>query len=177
MLPRTSINPIPETLFDLLDLYAQAHASTIVGQRFAIENFISVRLGLNQEASSASLPRYTHPDMDKEDEQDEQENSEQHKRNGSSLPHRQHHHQQQRPHSNKSTPKTPKTPQTPDEMNGDAARGGPGRSKAGMKEGTLRYMLDVERAENEQRIVDSFFVDEIEEYEVEEEVRVDQRRR
>ena len=46
-----------------------------------------------------------------------------------------------------------------------------------MKEGTLRYMLDVERAEGEQKVVDTFFRDEFEEHEVEEEVRVDNNRR
>ena len=46
-----------------------------------------------------------------------------------------------------------------------------------MEKGTLRYMLDVNRAEKEQRIVDTFFVDEMEEYEGEEEVRFEPRRR
>jgi hypothetical protein len=64
---------------------------------------------------------------------------------------------------------------SPEEVN-DEMRGGPGRSKAGMKEGTLRYMLDVGRARNEQTIVDTYFKDEMEEYEVEEEVRNDRRR-
>ena len=128
-----------------------------------MDSFISVRLGLNQEASRKSLPRYTNPDED-EFERDEENSS---KRGSDSL--------RPRIGSNKSTPKTPKTPQTPDEANGDA-RGGPGRSRAGMKEGTLRYMLNVGRAETEQKIVDTFFVDEMEEYEVEEEVRVDRRR-
>ena len=78
--------------------------------------------------------------------------------------------------SNKSTPKTPKTPQTPEDgMNGDA-KGGQGKTKAGMKDGTLRYMLDVSRAEQEQRVVDTFFVDVFEEVEVQEEVRGDRRR-
>ena len=46
-----------------------------------------------------------------------------------------------------------------------------------MKEGTLRYMLDVERAEGEQTVVDTFFRDDFEDIEVEEEIRVDNRRR
>ena len=153
----------PETLLDLLDLYAQAHATTIVGSRLPMDSFISVRLGLNQEASRKSLPRYTNPDED-EFERDEENSS---KKGSDSL--------RPRIGSNKSTPKTPKTPQTPDEPNGDA-RGGPGRSRAGMKEGTLRYMLNVGRAETEQKIVDTFIIDEIEELEIEEEVRVDRRR-
>ena len=138
-----------------------------------------MRLGLNQEVSALSLPRYTSPDLWKpKDIADGAEDNK--KKWGGDSPETSRapptgpRNQQQ---SNKSTPKTPKTPQTPDEMNGDTTRGGPGRSKAGMKEGTLRYMLDVERAEGEQKVVDTFFQDEFEEHEVEEEVRVDNNNR
>ncbi|MCJ1328388.1 RNA polymerase II C-terminal domain kinase beta subunit [Thelotrema lepadinum] len=169
---------VMETLQDLLDLYAQNHAATILGQRFTIENFISVRLGLNQESNALSFPRYCSPDLwapnNNGDDPDDSK-----KKWGSDSPElpRAPPTGPKAQQSNKSTPKTPKTPQTPDEMNGDATRGGPGRAKAGMKEGTLRYMLDVERAEGEQTVVDTFFRDDFEDIEVEEEIRVDNRRR
>lgn len=48
--------------------------------------------------------------------------------------------------------------------------------KAGVKEGTVRFMLDPERARDEQNAVSQFFKVEEEEYEVEVEVEVERER-
>ena len=52
----------------------------------------------------------------------------------------------------------------------DHERNGPGRLRAGFREGTVRFMLDGERAIEERKVVDSFFKVEEEEYEIEVEV-------
>ena len=48
-----------ETLLDLLDLYINHRASTIVGAPLSLDEFIAIRITLNQEASARGYPRYT----------------------------------------------------------------------------------------------------------------------
>lgn len=65
---------------------------------------------------------------------------------------------------------------SPKETNG-ASKEESLRAQTAMKEGTLRYMVDVHRAAYEQDIVYGFFNDKTEEYEVEEEVSKPKRRK
>ena len=65
---------------------------------------------------------------------------------------------------------------SPKESNG-ASKEESLRAQTAMKEGTLRYMVDVHRAAYEKDVVYDYFNDKTEEYEVEEEVPKPKRRR
>ena len=138
----------PETLLDLLDLYTHHRASTIVGQDHALETFISVRIALNQEASANNYPRYF---------QSSKHNS---ITNGAKAANG----------VSDSKAKKPVTPITSPrdgslrDFTSPTANGG---SKPGLKEGTVRFMLNPQRARDEKNAVAEFFKVEEEEYEVE----------
>ncbi|KAI9710642.1 MAG: RNA polymerase II C-terminal domain kinase beta subunit [Chrysothrix sp. TS-e1954] len=55
----TTRGEIMETLLDMLDLYINHRSMTIVGQRHVLDEFIAIRITLNQEASAQGYPRYT----------------------------------------------------------------------------------------------------------------------
>ena len=137
-----------ETLLDLLDLYTHHRASTIVGQDHALETFISIRISLNQEASANQYPRHFQSCKKKSVTNGARE------ANGTS----------------ESKAKKILTPTTspPDEILRDitspTANGG---SKPGLKDGTVRFMLNPQRARDEKNAVAEFFRIEEEEYEVE----------
>lgn len=144
-----------ETLLDLLDLYTHHRASTIVGQDHALETFISIRITLNQEASANQYPRHFQIHKKKTIT------------NGAKA-------------ANgliDSTAKKPVTPTTSPrdeslrDITSPTANGG---SKPGLKEGTVRFMLNSQRARDEKNAVAAFFNVEEEEYEVE--VERDRRR-
>lgn len=139
-------NPDIETLLDLVDLYTHHRAVTIVGQKFPLETFISIRLALNQEASAHKYPRYTmtHKEIRS-------------KANGSTKT----------ANGAKKGPQTPTSPheyQSKDLMSPLSANG---ISKPGLKDGTVRFMLDPQRAKDEKEAVRGFFKVEEEEYEIE----------
>lgn len=138
----------PETLLDLLDLYTHHRASTIVGQDHALEAFISVRISLNNEASANKYPRYF------------QSHKQKSITNGARA-------------ANgiiDSKAKKPITPVTSPrdgslrDITSPTANGG---SKPGLKEGTVRFMLNPQRARDEKDTVAEFFKVEEEEYEIE----------
>ena len=138
-----------ETLLDLLDLYTHHRTSTIVGQDHALEKFISIRITLNQEASANKILRHT-----------------QTKRklavNGVKLT------------NGTKDAKSKKIVNFPP-SSGDVvmtnatatATNGASLSKPGLKDGTVRFMLDPQRAKEEKDTVSEFFNLEEEEYEVE----------
>lgn len=68
------------------------------------------------------------------------------------------------------SPVSPSDPSTKDSKlsltTGLAAVAGP-KGRAGVKDGTIRFMFDPERAREEEKIVAEYFKDEEEEYEVE----------
>ncbi len=137
-----------ETLLDLLDLYTHHRASTIVGQDHALEAFISIRIALNQEASANQYPRHF------------QTHRERSVTNGAKA-------------ANGSVEFKAKKPLTPTtsphdeilrEITSPTANGG---SKPGLKDGTVRFMLNPQRARDEKNAVAEFFKVEEEEYEVE----------
>ena len=136
-----------ETLLDLLDLYTHHRASTIVGQDHALETFISIRIALNQEASANKYPRHF------------QSHKKKYITNGAKA-------------ANGIVDSKAKNPITPitsprDESLRDTtsptANGGP---KPGLKEGTVRFILNPQRARDEKNAVAEFFKVEEEEYEV-----------
>ena len=134
-----------ETLFDLLELYTHHCTSTSVGPRFPADRFLTVRIPLNQEAEAQKLPRYTHWREKKAVAKEE-------KANGS------------RPGKRKAEPaERPATvthPLAPFSANGEKPKFG--------RDGTVRFILDQDRADNEKRLVAEYFKVETEEYEVEE---------
>ena len=136
-----------ETLLDLVDLYTHHRVSTMVGQKFPLETFISIRIALNQEASAKKYPRYTM--LDKEVHI---------KHNGSTKA------------TNGAKSKGPQTPTSPHDRRSTehtSPTSSNGALKPGLKEGTVRFMLDPQRAKEEKKTVREFFEIEEEEYEIE----------
>jgi hypothetical protein len=50
---------LPETLLDLLELYTHYRTNTTVGPEFAVDTFLNVRIKLNEEVEFKHLPRFT----------------------------------------------------------------------------------------------------------------------
>lgn len=142
------IMSFPETLLDLLDLYTHHRASTIVGQDHALETFISVRIALNQEASANQYPRHS------------QSHRERSATNGAKAANC----TIEPKAKNQLTPTTSPRNDTLRDITSPTANGG---SKPGLKDGTVRFMLNPQRARDEKNAVAEFFKVEEEEYEVE----------
>ncbi|KAL8966032.1 MAG: hypothetical protein Q9183_003555 [Haloplaca sp. 2 TL-2023] len=158
---KTTRQEIMETLLDLLDLYTHHRASTVVGQDHALEKFISTRIALNQEASAESSPRYTESNRKKALTNGTTSNGVKEKGTPKEL----------------TSPRdvaSPKDIKSPQPMGLTSVTGTPVQGKPGLKEGTVRFMLDPERARDEKHIVADFFKMDEEEYEVE--VENDRRR-
>lgn len=147
-----------ETILDLLEHYTHFQKSSAVGMAHPIEKFINIRIQVNEElAKEYTIDRFT-------------EHHELPKTNGL---------------KNIKTPKTPITPASPSDLriNGkDVASpatlsprsSGSGRKGMGYRgqEGTIRFMLDPEKAKAEQATVAEYFKVEYEEYEVEVEEQI-----
>ncbi|CAG8956952.1 hypothetical protein HYFRA_00012003 [Hymenoscyphus fraxineus] len=145
---------VVETTLDLLEHYTHFQKSSPVGMAYPIEKFINIRIQVNQELEKEyTMERFT-------------EHHEVPKTNGIK--------------SNIKTPKTPITPASPSDLrvNGkDVASpatlsprsSGSNRKGAGYRgqEGTIRFMLDPEKAKQERDTVAEYFKVEYEEYEVE----------
>ncbi|KAL8859295.1 MAG: hypothetical protein Q9178_004233 [Gyalolechia marmorata] len=158
---RIARQEVMETLLDLLDLYTHHRSSTIVGQDHALEEFISIRIALNQEASAEKLPRFA------------QSNSERTKTNGTTTNGVKDKKDQKGLISPRSIT-SPKGIKSPQPIGLTSVTGTPVQGKPGLKEGTVRFMLDPERARDEKHTVAEFFKMDEEEYEVE--VENDRRR-
>jgi CTD kinase subunit beta len=55
---KSSRQEVMETLLDSLDLYTHHTAATILGSRFSLDDFLRIRLTFNRECTSSALPRY-----------------------------------------------------------------------------------------------------------------------
>ena len=118
----------------------------MVGQKFALETFISIRIALNQEATANKYPRYTMTVKETHA-----------KSNGATK-------------AMNGTQKGPQTPTSPyDNLFKDftSPNSAIAPSKPGLKDGTVRFMLDPQRARDEKEAVQEFFKVEEEEYEIE----------
>ncbi|KAF2109821.1 cyclin-like protein [Lophiotrema nucula] len=140
----TSRTEVMETLLDMLDLYTHSRGSTTVGPLFTIDTFLAIRIALNQEATAANLPRYTlyaHEPA---------------KAQGNGAPNKL---------RNGLHPTSPLTPATPGTISPSQAP----TSAIGIRgqNGTVRFMLDAARAQNEMREYERYTKAEEEEYEVE----------
>lgn len=143
----TSRAEIMETLLDLLDLYTHHSSSTSVGPNYTLEYFINIRIGLNQEASAAKIPRYAQYASELSPENESTGNGTR-SRNGLGP----------------TSPLTPATPVALSPGNDQAPK-----SAIGIRgqNGTVRFMLDAARAHEERAQVEKFHKVEEEEYEVE----------
>ena len=152
-----------ETLLDLLDLYTHYKSSTVVGHDHALEDFISIRIALNQEASTNRYSRYT-------------QGPRKQLTNGVKAVNGISKHKGAKDSRSALSPladqdKDPRAPSSVGLVNGLPSHG-----KHGVKDGTVRFMLDPERARSEKQAVADFFKVEEEEYEVEVEVERERRR-
>jgi CTD kinase subunit beta len=156
---KTTRQQIMEAMLDLLDLYTHYPKQSLLGQKYSIDQFIKIRITLNQEADERKLARYA-------DSREGKPNGVNGRLNGHIR-----------------TPKTPITPASPAEIrngNGTANANSPatlsprssgsgGRKGIGARgqEGTVRFMLDEKQAKREKAMVSEYFKQEYEEYEVE----------
>ena len=152
-----------ECMLDLLDLYTHHRATTLEGTSFPLDKYISVRIGLNNEANAADWPRFVGC-------------SDAFNRTWSTAP------SPNEPDMNGGRSSTKTSPTSP------AAAGAPSRGKGEVgtptgrlrgevhtpttprppvREPTMRFMLDRDRAMDEKAVVDLYMEDSEEEYEVE----------
>ncbi|KAG9241906.1 cyclin-like protein [Calycina marina] len=143
---------VMETLLDMTELYTHCQKFTTVGMMWDVDIFIQIRIHLNREMSEHNFERFCHS-IDP----------------ATALA--------------KLTPKTPITPASPEETrtnghtNGQASGNGnsngnfPSPSSSGgskgVKQDTVRFMLEREQAREEQAVVERYWKVEYEEYEIE----------
>ena len=123
-----------------------------MGPEHAIEQFISIRITLNQEASAQEFPRFTETPRKKADANGVKIT------NGATG------------HKDKKSVLSPrddpiKSIRSPQEV--VPVIGTPSSGKPGVRDGTVRFMLDPERVRGEKLAVAEYFKEEEEEYEVE----------
>lgn len=130
-----------ETLFDLLDLYTEHRSATIVGRDHELNTFLGIRIVLNFEASANQYSRYAQSIMEKAFSYD--------KKNLASYGTRDH---------------CESGPKSVVNLRKDASdklqyRQSSASAKNFMRfrTGTVRYMLDPQRAKNEKRAMADFF--------------------
>ena len=169
---RVSRAEVMETLFDLLDLYSDARAATLVGPTCAIDKFLQIRIILNNEVlatpSSAPAPSSS---------------SARHTATSSRSNHKIKHSKDKKSVTTNGVPpsgpangakraKTPRSPMeglvlSPTNTAVMSPVNGANAGKPGLKEGTVRFMLSEERARDEKEWVDGYFRMEEEQYIVE----------
>jgi CTD kinase subunit beta len=138
---------VVETMLDLLDLYAQFQKSTKIGQRFPQEKFINVKIGLNKELDgSTRLARYeTYCAQCQAEVKD----------------------------IHPITPGSATSPATTSSYPGTiVGTAGAARRTSKGTEATMRFVFDEEEARREQDMVNDFFREEYEEYEIEVEEKI-----
>jgi CTD kinase subunit beta len=143
-------NGCVETLLDLLDLYTHHRVNTALGPYYSLETFISIRITLNDEASAAKIPRYATYASEAASSDPKGTNGVK-PRNG----------------IDPTSPLAPPTPATPGTISPGTTQ--PPKSAIGVRgqSGTVRFMTDAKRAQDEKKAVDRYWIAEEEEYEVE----------
>lgn len=131
----------------MFDLYTHHRANTLIGPEYPLETFINIRITLNQEAAEHNYPRYTEwqepkPASPPKEEKKKPEGIR--LANGKVIA------------AKGSPPASPATPATPSQTLAPGER---------VKDGTVRFMLDPERAKDEKVVIKEFFrTEEVEEY-------------
>ncbi|SMY21789.1 unnamed protein product [Zymoseptoria tritici ST99CH_1A5] len=147
---------VMETLLDALDLYTHHTGATILGPKYSLDDLIRIRLAFNKECSESNLPRHTsiQPPTSPENT------------NGgpaSTL----------RVANGHPTPVSPPQPDTLQPTQQPASGPFQPEPEGG---GTLRFMLNPQRAVDERAEVSRYHVEEWEEYEEEIEVPLSRNR-
>lgn len=132
-----------------------------MGQDHALEKFISIRIALNQEASAQDLARFAQSEQKTALTNGKTSNGVKEKKDAKGL-------------TSSRDVVSPKDIESPQPMGLTSVTGTPVQGKPGLKDGTVRFMLDPERARDEKHTVAEFFKMDEEEYEVE--VENDRRR-
>ena len=158
-----------ETLLDLLDLYTHHRGSTAVGPRHSANDFIAIRIALNQEAENSHLARHTTTLAPPTPNGAVVTPSS----NPSPLSPRTTNNKMRPPTSNAKKPASSTYDDFISDPVTDTANGG--AAKPGLRDGTVRFMLDPKRAREEKETVRQFFKLEEEEYEVEVEIQRERR--
>ncbi|EME85678.1 uncharacterized protein MYCFIDRAFT_110460, partial [Pseudocercospora fijiensis CIRAD86] len=143
----TTREEVMETLLDALDLYTHHTQSTILGPKIKLDDMLRIRLELNKECSDSSLPRYT---VVQSPPSPDNTNG-----NGSTL-------RVANGHPTPISPPQPGTHAPPQQVNNYIES-----QTAPQTNGTLRFMLDPQRATDERVEVKRHFTEEWEEYEEE----------
>ncbi|KAF2154167.1 hypothetical protein K461DRAFT_320327 [Myriangium duriaei CBS 260.36] len=152
----TSRAEVMETLLDLLELYTHNRPSTSVGPEHPIDTFIAIRITLNKEATAENLPRYTESAAAVPSQSQSNGNA----TNGTKP-------SPMSPANPLTAPSTvQQSPAQPDSMTASPGLANIVKNRQiERRDGTVRYMLDSERAQGEQDTVASYFKEEWEEYE------------
>lgn len=143
-----------ETLFDLLELYTEYRSATIVGRDHDLNTFLGIRIALNSEASANQSPRYSQSMMEKAFSND--------KKNLATYGTRDH-------CESGLDPVVNLRKDASDEIQYQQSSAS-AKNLMRSNTGTVRYMMDPQRAKNEKRAMESFFGF-VEEYESEVEVK------
>ena len=169
-----------ETLFDLLDLYSDNKPSTLVGPGYAVDRFLQVRIALNQEAPAQSLFAHKDAPPSKPSARENAKGKSQQASSSRTLANGTKGERSDgfsRMSKHRSPPTSPKknggsvlSPTSPASI---ATNG----SKPGLKEGTVRFMLNARKASDEKAFVADYFREEVEEYTVEVPRETERRRR
>lgn len=149
----TTREEVVETIIDALDLYTHHRGQTIVGPKHDLETFISIRITYNQEMAAKNLARFTRQPAG--DGSAALPSNSMKPINGSS--------------STKNGTSTPISPaeKTLSTATHSARSSAPPSAGNRGQNGTLRFMLDARRAREEEAIVEKYYKDEEEEYEIE----------
>ncbi|KAI5368263.1 putative cyclin [Septoria linicola] len=146
----TTREEVMETLLDALDLYTHNTASSILGTKYSLDDLLRIRLALNKECSDSNLPRYTMVQPPPSPDNANGASSTLRVANGHPTP--------------VSPPQPGAAPPAPVNAYTATAQHTP------QTEGTLRFMLNPQRATEERAQVNSYYTEEYEEYEEEIEV-------
>lgn len=146
----TTREEVMETLLDALDLYTHHTQSTILGSRMKLADMLRIRLELNKECSDTSLPRYTLVQPPPSPDHANGTASTLRVANGHPTP---------------VSPPQPGTQAPSQQVNTNIES-----QTTPQTVGTLRFMLDPQRATDERAEVKRHFTEEWEEYEEEIEV-------
>ncbi|KAI9841532.1 MAG: RNA polymerase II C-terminal domain kinase beta subunit [Sclerophora amabilis] len=132
---------------EVMDLYTHHRMATAIGPQHSLDTFIAIRITLNQEASSKNIPRFTKWPKSKP------------ATNGATISiDRQ---------KGTDCQKTGDGNLTSSPMGPTSATGARGRAGERGRDGTVRFMLDAERAKDEKEVVARYFKVEEEEVEIE----------
>ena len=135
--PNTKITT--ETLLDLLELYTHYQKLTVAGPDFSVDAFLNVRIPLNDELNEKNLPRYT-TYIDRRPQTSSNGTA---KTNGVDA-----------------KPKDQVSPKngTPSDRDGNTVNGNGVKPRVGERgrDGTVRFMLNPDREQEEKKVVDEY---------------------